>query len=281
MTYSCFDVQYSDHVAHMRLTRPEAFNAMNRAFWAEFPQIITEISGSAKARALVLSSTGKHFCAGMDLAVFAEADAGHPTPGGADVERRQEAFLQRIYTLQRAFSVLEEARMPVIAAVQGGCVGGGLDLVSACDIRVCTADAFFCIQEINLGIVPDVGTFPRLNYLIPQGLLRELAFTGRRLPAAEAKSAGLVNAVFADQAAMIDHALSLAREIATKSPLAIYGAKRMMNYARDHTVGDCLDYVALWQAAMDQGTDLNESMRAKTEKRSAQFADLKPLPKRV
>lgn len=276
--WTCFDVTIEDHVAHIQLKRPEAMNTMVRAFWNELPQIVRDIDENARARCIVISSTGKHFCAGMDLAVFG---GGGSTADAAAQDRHinAEAMRHHVKGLQDSFSCLDQARMPVIAAIQGGCVGGAVDMTSACDIRYCTADAFFVIQEINIGMTADVGTFPRLCKLIPEGWVRELAYTGRRLPAARARDIGLVNEVFDTHEQVVDHALATAREIASKAPLAVTGSKVMINYARDHTIADGLDYIAVWQTAMFSGPHMAEAFKAKAEKRDPDFADLAPLRK--
>ena len=274
-SHQCFDVTISDGVAHVRLNRPDAFNAMNRDFWNELPEIIRDIDDNARARCIVISSTGKHFTAGMDLKVF----DGLTGPGAkhADTHTAMEAFRRHVHHLQGAFSCLDQARMPVLVAIQGACIGGGVDLVSACDIRWATADAFFCIQEINIGMTADVGTFPRLCKLIPEGWVRELAYTGRRLPAARAKEIGLVNEVFETHEQMLAHVLETAREIASKAPLAVTGSKVMINYARDHTIADGLDYIATWQTGMLSGAHMAEAFKAKQDKRDPVFPDLHPL----
>ncbi|WP_068876425.1 MULTISPECIES: crotonase/enoyl-CoA hydratase family protein [unclassified Phenylobacterium] len=278
--WTCFDVTIEDHVAHIRLKRPEAMNTMVRAFWNELPQIVRDIDENARARCIVISSTGKHFCAGMDLAVFG---GGGSTASAAapDSAINAEAMRFHVKLLQDSFSCLDEARMPVIAAIQGGCVGGAVDMTSACDIRYCTADAFFVIQEINIGMTADVGTFPRLCKLIPEGWVRELAYTGRRLPAQRAREIGLVNEVFDTHEQVVDHALATAREIASKAPLAVTGSKVMINYARDHTIKDGLDYIAVWQTSMFSGPHMAEAFKAKAEKRDANFPDLAPLRKEM
>jgi len=275
--WSFFTVEIADHVAHVRLNRPEAMNALNRPFWNELPAIIRDIDRNARARAIVISSTGKHFTAGMDLSVFTDPEAGVADERPTDRATAMEAFRRYVHMIQDSFNCLDEARMPVIVAIQGGCVGGGVDMVSSCDIRYCTADAFFVIQEINIGMTADVGTFPRLCRLIPEGWVREMAYTGRRLPAAKAKEIGLVNEVFDTHEALLDHALATAREIAAKPPLAVTGSKVMINYARDHTIPDALDYIALWQAGMFSQDHMAESFAAKREKRQPQFPDLHPL----
>jgi enoyl-CoA hydratase len=276
--YECFDVEIDAGVAHIRLKRPEAMNTMVRAFWRELPAIVNDINEKAKARCIVISSTGKHFCAGMDLAVFTSPE-GAAGERSVPVDRHNAAETMRfqVRTLQDSFTCLDQARMPVLVAIQGGCIGGAVDMVSACDIRYATADAFFCIQEINIGMTADVGTFPRLCGLIPQGWVRELAYTGRRLTALRAKEIGLVNEVFDSHEALLDHVMATAREIATKAPLAVTGSKVMINYARDHSIADGLDYIAVWQGGMFSGPHMAEAFAAKQERRETKFPDLLPL----
>jgi enoyl-CoA hydratase len=278
----CFDLELKDGVAHLRMSRPEAMNTMTPAFWRELPALVNELSDAGEARVIVLSSTGRHFTAGMDLAVFQGGNLGRALggeqeePGRARSRTRQAALL-----FQASFDALEKARVPVLAAIQGGCVGGGVDMVSACDARYCTADAFFCIQEINLGLTADVGTLQRLPKLIPAGVVRELAYTGRRMPAQRAKEVGLVNEVYPTHDAMLAGVLEIAAEIAEKSPLAIWGSKQMLNYARDHSVEDGLEYIATWQAGMFFGTDMAEAFQAKAEKRKPVFQNNPPVRRQV
>jgi enoyl-CoA hydratase len=277
---SCFAVTIADGVAHIQMKRPEAMNSMTRAFWSELPAIVRDIDAGAKARVIVLSSTGKHFCAGMDLEVFAENGA-LASGRTADPHVVNEAFRHLVLGLQETFSCLDEVRMPVIAAIQGGCIGGAVDMTSACDIRYCTEDAFFCIQEINIGMTADVGTFPRLCKLIPEGWVREMAYTGRRLPARKAEAIGLVNEVYPDHATMMAAVMKTAREIASKNPLAVTGSKVMINYARDHTLKDALDYIAMWQTGMFSRPHMAEAFKAQQEKRPATFPDLAPIKTRL
>lgn len=279
MPESCFAVSIENNVAHIVLNRPKAFNAMPRPFWNELPAIVNDINDNAKARVVVISSTGKHFTAGMDISVFTDGEG--VSAGGGDQHSRAEAFRQFVLTLQDSFSCLDNMRMPVIAAIQGGCIGAGVDMTSACDIRYATEDAFFQIAEINIGMTADVGTFPRLCKLIPEGWVRELAYSGRRLPAQKAKEIGLVNDVFATQEEMLAHVMELAREIASKAPVAIVGSKRMINYARDHSIADGLDYIATWQAGMFSPPHMMEAFAAKAQKREPKFPDLVPLKKEM
>jgi enoyl-CoA hydratase len=278
--WTCFDVSIEGGVAHIQLNRPDAMNAMNRAFWNELPAIVRDIDDNARARCIVISSTGKHFSAGMELSVFTDG-AGVVPEAQSDRQNAAESFRRHVHYLQDTFSCLDEARMPVIVAIQGGCIGGAVDFTSACDIRYASADAFFCIQEINIGMTADVGTFPRLCKLIPEGWVRELAYTGRRLPAQRAKEIGLVNEVFETHEALVEHALATAREIASKSPLAVAGSKVMINYARDHTIKDGLDYIAVWQTGMFSPAHMMEAFQAKAQKRDPEFPDLLPLRKKM
>lgn len=277
MDYRCFDVAIESRIAHIVLNRPEKRNSMIPEFWDELPRIIEDIDGSARARAIVISSRGPHFSSGLDISAFItgrpQADSD---PEAQKRTRRQRgaAFYASVLRMQHTFSCLEECRIPVIAAIQGGAIGGGVDLVTACDMRYATEDAFFTIYEINVGMTADVGTFPRLVKLIPEGIVRELAYTGRRMPAQEAKAVGLVNAVFTDQDAMLEKVMEIAAEIASKAPLAIYGCKRMINYARDHSTAQGLDYIGIWNASMLQPEEMLEAITANAEKRPGDFVDL-------
>jgi enoyl-CoA hydratase len=273
MSYECFTVEIRDHVAELTLSRPEALNSMCRAFWRELPEIVQRIDKAASARAIVLASSGKHFTAGMDLSVFASG----PDMAGKETGRIRANLLRTVLKLQQTFSCLDEARIPVLAAVQGGCIGGGVDMVSSCDMRYATRDAFFCIQEINIGMTADVGTFPRLAHVMPQGIVRELAYTGRRFRAEEARACGFVNELFDTHGQMLDAVRGIASDIAKRSPLAVWGSKEMLNYGRDHTIQDSLRQIAVWQTGMFQPTDMKEAFAAKTEKRDPEFDDLLPV----
>lgn len=276
MAYSCFDVEIADGVAHLRFNRPDKFNSMTPEFWRELPEAVNAISDNAEARVIVLSAEGKHFTAGMDISVFMQGALDKP-PEHREVAA--EAFRHHVKSLQDTFSALENARQPVLAAVQGGAVGAGVDLATACDCRYASADAFFCIQETAIGMTADVGTFPRLAKIIPEGWARQMAYTAERLPAAKAKEIGLVNEVFDTPEALLDGVTGIAKTIAAHSPLAVAGSKRMINYARDHSTADALDYIAVWNAAMLSSSDIKESYIAKTEKRPPSYSDLKPIKK--
>ena len=271
--YKCFDVSIEKGIASVTLNRGEKLNTMIPAFWSELPKAIGEINSSGEARVIILASTGKHFSAGMDLAVFSMGSGD----AQAEVGRVRANLRENALHLQDSFSCLEKARIPVLAAIQGGCIGGAVDMVTACDMRYASEDAFFCIQEINIGMTADVGTLQRLPKLIPEGVCRELAYTGRRMHSDEAKSVGLVNEVFSDQASLLDGVMEIAEEIASKSPLAIWGSKEMITYSRDHSTSDSLNYIATWQSGMFQPADMKEAFQAKAESRPSEFDDLLPL----
>jgi len=269
---TCFQLDQSGHVAHLVLARPDALNTMNPAFWRELDEVLVTLHREGRARALVISSTGKHFSAGMDLETF----GGAITMDDASAEGRTAIF-DLLTDMQATFTRLETLRMPVIAAIQGGCIGGAVDMVTACCLRYATADAFFCVQEINIGMVADVGTLQRLPKLLPMALVKELAYTGRRLPAKRALEWGLVNEVFDTQATMVEAALQCAAEIAAKPPVAIWGTKQALHYARDHSVEDSLRQMGWLQGAAWSNAHVREAITAMKTRRAPEFPDLTPL----
>jgi len=273
MEYTTFDLTISNHVAHLRLNRPEKYNTMTVAFWQEFPQAIKTIDEGAQARVLVISGEGKHFCAGMDLAVFTSGAIKRPK----DPARRNEHMRQLVLQLQAIISSVENMRIPVLAAIQGGAIGGALDLVCACDCRYMSEDAFVSIEEIRLGMAADLGTLQRLPRLIAPSLAKELAYTGRRMMSQEALASGLVNQVLGDAETMLSVVMDIAETIANHSPLAVHGCKEIMNYGRDHDITNALKYQATWQAGMLQPeVDMMEAMMSKGQKRNPEYADLVP-----
>ena len=274
-TFECFDLEIENKIAHLRLSRGEALNTMTKAFWNELPEIVRDIDRNVRARVIVISSTGKHFSAGMDLSVFAQD--GAVTTDKADRYVAAEVFRSNIRQIQGSFNALEEARMPVLFACQGGVIGGAIDMISAGDIRWCTKDAFFCIQETNIAMTADVGTFPRLQRYIPEGWAKQMAYTGMRLKADKAKEIGLVNDVFDTQEEMLDAVMAIAAEIAKKDPLTVTGCKTLINYGRDHTTADTLDYIGVWNAGMIPPPRMQEAFKAMAEKRDPEFSDLLPL----
>ena len=272
--YESFNLEIENNIANIILSRPEQLNSMSRKFWVELPEILEEVNRNSEIRVLIISSTGKHFCAGMDLSAFDNGVANIPKEKRPDNARIGEALYRSAKELQEYISKLEKIRVPVIAAIHGGCIGGAVDLVTACDIRLATTDAFFCIQEINIGMAADVGTLQRLPRIIPDSKMRELAYTGRRMLADEAKESGLVSDVYNSQEEMVNAAKEMANEIAKKSPIAIYGLKALMNYSRDHTISDSLDFNALWSGAMLSQRDMEEAIKAFVEKREATFGKM-------
>ena len=269
---TCFTLTTTDHIAHLVLNRPEAMNTMHPTFWRELDAVLAQLHQSGQARALVISSTGKHFSAGMALEVFAGAVAmDDQSPEG------RAAIFDLLTDMQATFTRLENLRIPVIAAIQGGCIGGAVDMVTAACIRYATQDAFFCIQEINIGMVADVGTLQRLPKLMPLGVVKELAYTGRRLPAAQALNYGLVNAVFDTPETMLAAALQCAQEIAAKPPVAIWGSKQAIHYARDHAVDDSLRQMGWLQSAIWSNQHVRESVSAMQQRRAGEFPPLAAL----
>ena len=269
---TCFTLSTTDHIAHLVLNRPEAMNTMHPTFWRELDEVLTQIHKAGDARVLVISSTGKHFSAGMALETFGGAIAmdDHSPEGRA-------AMFDVLGDMQTTFTKLETLRIPVIAAIQGGCIGGAVDMVTACCLRYATQDAFFCIQEINIGMVADVGTLQRLPKLVPLAVVKELAYTGRRLGAAKALGYGLVNEVFDSPEAMLAGALLCAKEIASKPPVAIWGTKQAIHYTRDHSVDDALKQMGWLQGAIWSNQHVREAVTAMKEKRSGAFPELSTL----
>ena len=267
-----FTLTEQNHIAHLVLSRPEAMNTMHPTFWRELDDVLTRIHREGTARVLVISSTGKHFSAGMALETFAGAiQMDDQSPEG------RAAIFDLLTGMQSTFTKLERLRIPVVAAIQGGCIGGAVDMVTACCIRYATADAFFCIQEINIGMVADVGTLQRLPKLVPLGVVKELAYTGRRMPAARAREVGLVNEVFDTPEACLAAALQCAKEIAAKPPVAIWGTKQVIHYARDHSVDDALRQMGWVQAAIWSNTHVCEAVTAMKDKREGRFPPLAEL----
>ncbi len=250
-------LELADHVALVELNRPDKANAMSAAMWRELEECFRWCDREPAVRAVVLAGRGRHFCAGIDLQMFTTLDDPSLEPG-----RRAEQRRHHIERLQANLTAIEQCRKPVLAAVQYTCIGGGLDMISCCDMRYCTGDAYFAIKEIELGMVADVGTLQRLPRLIGDGLMRELAYTGRRMDAAEAHRLGLVNQVYADREGMLAGVMDIARTIARRSPLAIRGTKEVLLYGRDHSVADGLRYIANWNAGMLSADDLARSVMA-------------------
>lgn len=269
---TCFTLSIANDIAHLVLNKPQALNTMHPTFWRELDGVLTQLHRGTEARVLLISSSGKHFSAGMALETFSGADLmSDQSP------ESRAAIFDKLKDIQSTFTKIETLRIPVIAAIQGGCIGGAVDLVTACCMRYATADAFFCIQEINIGLVADVGTLQRLPKLIPLGVVKELAYTGRRMGAARALGCGLVNEVFDTHEAMLVAALQCAAEIAAKPPVAIWGTKQVVNYARDHSVDDALQQMGWVQGAIWSNTHVGEAVAAMKDKRPGSYPPLAAL----
>jgi enoyl-CoA hydratase len=267
---SFFKVECGDGVARLVMNRPDKANGMTADFWADLPRLLNALNRDETIRCAILSGEGKHFTGGMDLAAFSGiAKLFENEPG-----RAAYAMRDLILRLQDAFNAIERARFPVIAAVHGACIGAGIDMITACDIRLASVDAYFSIDEIHIGMAADVGTLQRLPKLIAPSIAAELAYSGRRFTATEAKEFGLVSQLAGDRAGLMENAAQLAAAIARKSPLAIAGIKRNLAYARDHSVADGLDYIATWNGGMLRADELMTAIQAKMTKSEAVFADL-------
>ena len=270
MTYETLSVSLEQNIAIVRLNRPDKANAMNLTMWHEIRDAFQWVDATAEARVAILEGEGKTFTAGIDLQMM--MGLGPLIHNECD-GRTREALRRVILDLQDTLTSLERCRKPVLAAVHGACVGGGIDLITCADMRYCSSDATFTIKEIDIGMTADVGTLQRLPKLIGDGMARELAYTARKVDAAEAREIHLVNRVFESREALREGVLAIAATIAAKSPLAIRGTKEMIVYARDHSVADALNYNATWNAALLMSEDLQEAMMANMEKRAPRFKD--------
>jgi len=270
---TCFDLNIRDHIAHLVLNRPQVLNTLDLVFWRELDDVLQALHQGNQARVLVISSTGKHFSAGMSLDVFGTSvSMDDQSPEG------RAAIADLLAGLQATFTRLENLRIPVIVALHGGCIGGAVDMVTAACLRYASADTFFCIQEINIGMVADVGTLQRLPKLMPMAVVKELAYTGRRLNADKAVQHGLVNEICADQASALAAAMQAAQEIASKPPIAIWGSKQALHYARDHSTADALQQMGWLQSGIWSNAHVQEAIAAFQSKRSGNFPALAPLP---
>ena len=269
---TCFELTIDQHIAHMVMNRPDRMNTLDMQFWRELDDALHHLHQGQEARVLVISSTGKHFSAGMSLDAF----GGSVSMDDQTAEGRA-AISDMLAGLQATFTRLENLRIPVLVAIQGGCIGGAVDMVTAACLRYASADAFFCIQEINIGMVADVGTLQRLPKLMPMAVVKELAYTGRRMGADKALQYGLVNEVLPDAASALAAAMQAATEITAKPPVAVWGTKQALYYARDHSVEDALKQMGWLQGAIWSNPHIREAIVAAKEKRPANFPPLTPL----
>lgn len=265
-TFETLEVILDGYVATVNLNRPQKANSMSAAMWPELQACFEWLDEEPAVRAIILAGNGKHFCAGLDLTMFAGA-----TEDSDDPARRSEQFRRKVLRMQDNLTALEKCRKPVLAAIHYTCIGGGVDLTCCADMRYATRDAFFAIREIDIGMVADVGTLQRLPKIIPDGVARELAYTGRNMSADEAQQVGFVNRVFDDKETMLREVMAIAQDIASKSPLAVRGSKEMLLYSRDHSVAEGLDHIATWNAGMLSAQDLQAGLQAQMEKTKANY----------
>jgi enoyl-CoA hydratase/carnithine racemase len=267
-TFETLDITLQEKVATVSLNRPDKANSMNAAMWRELQECFEWLDEEPAVRVVILAGNGKHFCAGLDLGMFGDLVTGSDEPG-----RRAEQLRRTILRLQDNLSAIEKCRVPVLAAIHNTCIGGGVDMTSCCDMRYASSDAFFSIREIDIGMTADVGTLQRLPKIVPEGIVRELAYTGRNIDAQEAMQIGFVNRVFETREIMLQEVGKIARDIASKAPLAIRGTKEMLLYSRDHSVSEGLNYIATWNAGMMSQADIQAGIQAQMEKSAAEYED--------
>lgn len=270
MSYKTFSVEINDKIAHVAMNRPDKANSLNRTAWEEMQAVFESMDENPEVRVIVLSGNGKHFCAGIDVAMLAQVA---PIGGQGCQGRTREKVRKSVLQLQAPITAIEKCSKPVLAAVHGGCIGGGVDIITACDMRYSTEDAYFTVREIDMGMVADIGTLQRLPKVIAQGIAREMVYTGRKVYGQEAKEIHLVNKTFPDRDALLEGVMAIAATIAKKSPLSIRGAKHVLNYSRDHSVDDGLDYIATWNAGMLISDDIMRAIQAYMQKSEAVFED--------
>lgn len=268
MNYTTLTLHIQNNIAEVALNQVKSANAMNQQAWNELEDVFVHLDNNSEVHAIILSGEGKHFCAGIDLQLLGsiQEHVKNDEPAAAS-----EKIRQMILTLQRPINVIESCRKPVLAAVQGGCIGAGLDIVAACDMRYCTEDSFFTIKEIDMAMVADLGSLQRLPKILADGIVREMAYTGKNVGADEALTIGLVNQKYDSREDMMKSVKKIATEIANKSSLAVQGTKAVLNYSRENSVAQGLDYVATWNAGMLMSEDLKEAILAFKEKRPPSF----------
>jgi enoyl-CoA hydratase len=266
--FETLELEIDQQVATVTLNRPDKANAMSATMWDELQTCFEWLDEEPSVRAIILAGNGKNFCSGIDLGLFGSI-------GGSVTEhaRRAEALRRTILRLQGNLSAIENCRKPVLAAIHKACIGGGIDMTCCCDMRYASKDAYFSIKEIDIGMTADVGTLQRMPKIVPDAIVRELAYTGRSMSADEAREVGFLNRVFEDRETLLKEVTAIARDIASKSPLAIRGTKEMLLYARDHSVSEGLNYIATWNSGMLSQADLGAAMQAQMEKKTAEFED--------
>jgi enoyl-CoA hydratase len=265
-----FKVEIGNKIAQVTFNRPEKANALHMDAWTEMRTIFETLSQADEVRVIILAGEGKHFCAGIDLELLMSIGSVQDIacPG-----KRGEKLRGIILTLQQTITAIEKCSKPVLAAIHNGCIGGGVDIATACDMRYCTEDAYFTVKEIDLGMVADLGTLQRLPKIISPGMAAEMAYTGRKVFGPEARNIGLVNHCYDSKQALMEGVMQIASTIASKSPISIRGTKDVLHYAREHSVDDALNYMSTWNAAMLLSADLTEAFKATMEKRPPKFDD--------
>lgn len=270
MNSQYFKIIIARKIAQVILNRPDKANALHMDAWNEMQSIFETLSKTDEVRVIILAGEGKHFCAGIDLELLMSIGKVQET---TCTGKQSEKLRTTILTLQQTVTAIEKCAKPVLAAIHSGCIGGGLDIATACDMRFCTQDAYFTMKEIDLGMVADLGTLQRLPKIISSGMAAEMAYTGRKVFGPEAKSIGLVNQFYDSKQTMMDGVMEIASTIASKSPISIRGTKEVLQYSREHTVADGLNYMSTWNAAMMLSSDLKEAFKATMEKRAPKFDD--------
>lgn len=268
--YNHFKLSIENKIAQVAFNRPEKSNALHAEAWDELKAVFEHLHEAPEVRVIILSGEGKNFCSGIDLSLLMNIQQVQSIKGEA---RKREALRKTIVKLQDCISAIENCRKPVLAAIHRACIGGGVDIVSACDMRYCTEDAYFTIKEIDLGLVADIGTLQRLPKILNPGIVAEMAYTGRKVGGSEAKEIGLVNRIYADKESMLNGITEIAATIAEKSPVCIRGTKEILLYTRDHSVNDALHYMATWNAGMLISNDIMEAFQATIQKRKPVFED--------
>ena len=269
MDYTNFLVSVKDKIAHVAINRPQKANALNQAAWEELQSVFEYLGGKKEVRVIILSGEGKLFCAGIDLELLMSVKDLETSPA----DQRRKSLHEMVVKLQDCVSAIERCEKPVIAAVHNGCIGGGVDIIAACDLRYCSEDAYFTIKEIDMGMVADLGTLQRLPKFVKPAVVAEMAYTGRAVSGEEAVAIGLANACFPTREAMLEGVLKIATQIASKSPLSVRGTKKSLLNARDHSVTEGLDFIARHNAEYLLSDDLKESFSAMMEKRKADYKD--------
>jgi enoyl-CoA hydratase len=268
-TYESLTVDISDHVAQVTLTGPGKGNAMGPAFWAEMPEVFAKLDADRDVRAIVLTGSGRNFSYGLDLPAMGGSLTAVMSDGTS--ARPRADFHAEVMRMQAAISAVADCRTPTIASISGWCVGGGVDLISAVDIRYASADAKFSVREVKLAIVADVGSLARLPLIVSDGHLRDLALTGKDIDAARAEKIGLVNGVYDDAEACLAAAHATAAEIAANPPLTVHGIKDVLDQQRIARVSESLRYVAAWNAAFLPSKDLTVAIKSAFDKSTPEF----------